>query len=220
MNLDIPFKLFACCFPVSGKERALICDVQRNLFEFIPLALFEILEVLEGKTLNEVKLFFNHLHDDLIEEYFYFLENKEFIFFTETPGSFPKMDLRWEEPCILSNAIVDIGDQIELFDWKKLASEFEALRCRYIQIRSFKVQSLCFFEKIIQEFDDTCVESMELVIKFGDIIDEDGVVGMCKDFHRIHSIYVHSAPIQKVVHIAPQRHGHVFFTDEVILVAK
>lgn len=80
MNLDIPFKLFACCFPVSGKERALICDVQRNLFEFIPLALFEILEVLEGKTLNEVKLFFNHLHDDLIEEYFYFF-GKQGIYF-------------------------------------------------------------------------------------------------------------------------------------------
>ena len=75
MIADKPFKLFTCCFPVAGTERALVCDVQRKTYQFIPSALFEILTVHDGKTLNEVKKAYENEYDDIIEEYFEHLEN-------------------------------------------------------------------------------------------------------------------------------------------------
>ncbi|HEY4572343.1 MAG TPA: hypothetical protein VIJ26_00200 [Thermoanaerobaculia bacterium] len=37
------FQLFACCLPVKGARRSLLCDVQRQAFQFIPNGLYEIL---------------------------------------------------------------------------------------------------------------------------------------------------------------------------------
>ena len=55
MVTDKFFRLFTCCFPIAGVERALVCDVQRKTYQFIPSALYEILTEHDGKTLNEVK---------------------------------------------------------------------------------------------------------------------------------------------------------------------
>ena len=83
MQESIPFRLFTCCLPVQGAERALICDIQRESCQMIPSSLFEILTKYDGKTINEVKLAYENEYDETIDEYFEILEREEYIFFTE-----------------------------------------------------------------------------------------------------------------------------------------
>ena len=90
MTATIPFKLFTCCFPIQGAERALICDVQRKTYQYIPSSLYEILTEHDGKTLDEVKKVYENEYDEIIDEYFETLEQEEYIFFTDTPQYFPK----------------------------------------------------------------------------------------------------------------------------------
>lgn len=109
MISSLSFKIFACCFPVQGAKQAMICDIQRKTYQIIPSSLYEILTEHDGKTLNEIKKFYDNEYDEIIDEYFEHLEREEYIFFTDTPQYFPKMDLRWEEPFKITNAIIDIG---------------------------------------------------------------------------------------------------------------
>ncbi len=44
LNENQYLKLFACCIPVKGQSRSIICDLQRYNFDFIPNDLFDLLD--------------------------------------------------------------------------------------------------------------------------------------------------------------------------------
>jgi hypothetical protein len=155
--------LFSCCVAVKGNQRSLVADLQRSSFEFIPNSLFDILAS-ESKSISSIKAQFNNQYDEVINEYFAFLEEKELIFFTDTPQYFPKMDLRWEEPFKITNAIIDIN-LLEL-SWANIIQEFEELGCKHVQIRSFQHKPLSFFDDILQKCENKRLVSVELIIKW------------------------------------------------------
>lgn len=62
------------------------------------------------------------------------------------------MDLRWEEPFKITNAIIDIGANSEALDWAAIIREFEEIGSKHIQIRSFSDKSLSFFDYILIAF--------------------------------------------------------------------
>lgn len=66
MDVNTPFRLFTCCFPIAGATRCLICDVQRQTYQFIPSALHEILTEHQGKTIDIIKIFYSNQYDDII----------------------------------------------------------------------------------------------------------------------------------------------------------
>jgi|AntRauTorckE5430_2_1112549.scaffolds.fasta_scaffold03484_7 hypothetical protein len=43
MNPQLYFQLFACCLPVKGSSRSVVCDIQRNDYQLIPNILYDIL---------------------------------------------------------------------------------------------------------------------------------------------------------------------------------
>jgi len=125
----------------------MICDIQRRHFKFIPEALYDVLIEYDGKTLSEVKKVFKNEYDEILDEYFEFLEKEEFIFFTEHPELFPVMDMRWKEPSHVTNAIIDINENTANLNWGNIFNQFSDLACKHIQIRSFQDKPLSFFER-------------------------------------------------------------------------
>ena len=213
-KLETSFKLFACCFAIEGAARSLICDVQRKSYQHIPSSLYEILKEHEGKTVNEVKAIYDNQYDEIIDDYFDNLEKEEYIFFTDTPQYFPKMDLRWEEPFKITNAIIDINS-IEL-NWENIIQEFEQLVCKHIQIRSFQDKPLSFFENILQKCENKRIVSVELIIKWQAGFTKELLFDLCNKYPRIFTITVHSAPIDETAHISPQGMGHIVYVTQEI----
>ena len=74
--------LFSNCLPVKGANRSIICDLQRAEYDFIPNSLYEILESYQFMSIDEVFQKYSIEYKKTIEEYFEFLEQKEYIFFT------------------------------------------------------------------------------------------------------------------------------------------
>jgi SPASM domain peptide maturase of grasp-with-spasm system len=216
MTTDKSFTLFTCCFPTAGIERALVCDVQRKTYQYIPSALYEILTEHNGKTINDVKKAYNNEHDEIIEEYFEHLEREEYIFFTDTPQYFPKMDLRWEEPFKITNTIIDIDSSSPDLDWESIIDEFEKLGSKHIQIRSFSDKPLSFFEDILLKCENKRVVSVELIIKYQNGFDKRLLFDFCNTYPRVFAIYAHSAPSTETLHISEQGMGHIFFTQDEI----
>ena len=165
MNQRQSFQLFACCLPVKGASRSLICDVQRGDFQFIPNSLYDVLKEQEGKTIEEIKAVFNNEYDETIEEYFEMLVKEEFIFFTETPELFPKMSMEWDEPAHITNAIIDINDDTEI-DFLSVFKQFENLGCKHVQIRIFAQKTYNFIQNIIQQAENLRVISIEIILPF------------------------------------------------------
>ena len=67
-------KLYASCIPVKGYKQSFIYDLQRSKSSnAIPNDLYNILTLHENKTIEEIKREFDNQYDEVIDEYFDFL---------------------------------------------------------------------------------------------------------------------------------------------------
>src|SRR5512140_874111 len=85
------FVSWACCLPVEGHTRSIVCDLQRGSFAFIPNIVVDILALCRNKTLEEVYAYYEHQQDAQIQEYLAYLVAHDFGFFSTTPQRFPEM---------------------------------------------------------------------------------------------------------------------------------
>lgn len=214
-SLEIP-KLFACCIPVRGYTQALICDLQRQIIQPIPNNLFEILTKHEGKSIEKILSFYDNRFDEIIKEYFTFLADKEYIFFTYFPESFPKINLVWKSPMSLTNAIIDLDFMSSSLDYNSIFNQLEELGCEHVQIRSFSNKSLSYFSTILNIIKFKAIISVELIIKYQKDFTNDVLINFCKMYPRIYTLNLHSAPDTKVVHISDDGMGHVFWTKDIL----
>ena len=82
MTPEPVFVLFACCLPVRGARRSVLCDLARQSAQPIPNGLYEILTAHAGKSVAAIQEAYDHAYDAEIQEYFEFLLRHEFGFFT------------------------------------------------------------------------------------------------------------------------------------------
>lgn len=210
--------LYASCIPVKGQTRAIICDIQRQAYLFIPNTLFEVLSQHQGKTLKEIKATYEHKYDETIDEYFSFLVEKEYIFFADNPALFSPINLLWENPRTLTNAIIDIDNNstLVLRNYESIFTQLGALGCEHIQIRSFEDKELSFFTNMLHTIGSKRIISVELIIKYNVSFSEEQLISLCHQFPRIFSITLHGSPYDKIINTADQNMGYLIFTKELI----
>ncbi|HSN87853.1 MAG TPA: hypothetical protein VL025_13935, partial [Thermoanaerobaculia bacterium] len=130
------FRLFASCIPVQGARRSVICDLQRGTYKLIPNGLYEILTEHRGRTVDEIKAAYDHEFDEEIDEYFQFLLDHEFGFWCDEPELFPDLDLTWDAPGRITNALIDV-DAGSRHDFPALLRQLDTLGCSALEVRFF-----------------------------------------------------------------------------------
>lgn len=189
-------KLFANCIPIKGYKQSLIVDLQRGSSSHsIPNSLFDIITQHEDKSIEEIKLLFNHEYDTIIEDYFSFLVKNEFAFECKKTEleNFPKLDLTWKSPSIISNAIIDVNI-LNTEELKKAIAQLSALRCDALQIR-FQIAPTREIIKVIGDYlEGTRILSVELIIKYSEENTQSVLVGLANEYPRYQRIFVYSAP--------------------------
>ena len=186
------FKLFACCIPVLGAQRSLVCDLQRFNFVFIPNILFEILSEHSDKKIIDIKSYYENEADDIIDEYFKFLENSELGFFTNEPENFPKLENTWKTPSIVSNAIIDIGLHTN-HDFFKIKIQLDKLNCKAIELRFYTEKSFNVLCDILNHFEDTRLQHILLIVRFSNELKNDDLEYIISKYKKVVSIVVHSS---------------------------
>ena len=168
-------KLFSCCKLVKGPTRSVICDLQRGVFSFIPNSLFQILASSDFYVLEDIKRKFEKIDDQLIvDEYFRFLEEKEYIFFTDEPESFPSMSLDWDSPSAISNAIIEYNH--ELFDfYPTIINDLSSCGCKHIEywIKSITIAQL---KELLKFHQGATILSIDLHINMIDVMVDDDLL--------------------------------------------
>lgn len=203
------FILFPDCIPVKGINRSVICDTMNNKYFYIPNGLYDILEKYNGKTIEHIKVDFNHEYDEIIDEYFNFLIENKLIFFNSNPSLFPEINLQWSSSSIITNAIVDF-DKIN-HDYVDLVRQFEVLKCSYIQFRFFKKINLSFIKEIIQYLNNvkSRIISIDFIIPHCENFVLEDFNFLLKKNSRIHSIIIYNSPYDKSYECVNKEMGYL-----------
>ena len=190
-------KLYSNCIPVKGAERSIIYDLTRGSYQFIPNSLFELLKKYEGNTITSIKAFYDNKYDDIIDEYVTFLVNNEFVFFTNEPESFPRLNLDWFSSSIISNAIICISKN-QNYEFDRVVKQLNQLNCKAVQLRFFDSYSLDELATVLEKFNDSRVTSIEICIKFNSDFDMNAIFEKFQELYRLNKILIYSSPANNI----------------------
>ncbi len=192
--------LFSDCIVVRGGKRSIISDLTRLCYSFIPNSLAEMLKQYQGKTKEQLLMNYGDEDIEVIEEYFHFLEEKEYVFWCdkEEVELFPSLDLTWDWPAHITNAIIDIGEII-VFDFKHLVKQFEPLNCQDIQIRSYNYRGVQFWDELLGHTLTSRMRSIEIITPWSSSFDMNEVIKLTEKHLRIRSVIFHSSPKNEMI---------------------
>lgn len=106
--------------------------------------MFSVLTDCEGMSLDFIKLKYNY--DEAINEYVDFLLENEFIFFSDEPSLFPKINTDFFYPFDISNTIINFNNSYNI---KIVLEQLNLLKCKNIEIRFLKAINLKHIEDIL-----------------------------------------------------------------------
>ena len=217
MEMNKPFKIFANCIAVKGAVRSTICDIRRQDVKLIPNDLYEILNLHEEKTIEEIKAVYNNKFDKTIEEYFEFLLEEEFIFFTENPEFFPKLSMQWDDPTIITNCIVDYNNKSE-YSINDVIAQLDNLNCKHLEFRFYDVVELNFLEKILEYVEQikSSIVSIEILLPFISNESEIYIKEILLRYNRVQIIRVFNASKNNVIGPIINTSGYIIYSTKTI----
>ena len=187
------FRLFANCLPVRGARRSLVCDLQKGRGQFIPNDLYEILTEMRDLTLSQIRAHYDNAEDQALDEYFALLVNQEYGFWCDEPERFPDLDLSWDRPEAVTNAIVDVNRN-STHDFKSIFDQLDELGCLAVQVRAYNELPMNEVEQILEAASDTRFRHMDFVLKFQPELTGDRLLELAARYQVISRIVVHSSP--------------------------
>jgi SPASM domain peptide maturase of grasp-with-spasm system len=190
------FKLFNSCRVVKGAVTSLIYDLERmNNSNSIPNSLYELLTEHSDKSIEEIKDAYKHEYDTVIEEYFDFLVQNEYIFYCtkEELDRFPTVDFEWKSPKKITNSIIDYDGSLKISAYQKFIKELSKMGCEAVQIRSYVPFTLGELKAFVLLFEETTITSIELVFKFNTELTDNPILELQKQCPRIRKVDIYNS---------------------------
>lgn len=189
------FKRFANCIPVKGINRSSLIDIQRKKYYLVPNDMLDLLEYFDAKkTKRQALEAFGHENGEAIAGYMDFLLNNELGFLTTEDefDLFPPLDLTFEYPAPLTNAILEItpetlGYSAELF------RQLSELRCKNIQLVAYAELSCEDLTSLLASCAGLDFRSIELVVRFSDKYSDDFLSSLDAQNFSIVKMVLHSS---------------------------
>lgn len=193
-NADYYFIIYQCCIPVKGYTRSILCDTQRGDIHLVPSMMLNIIELAKNMSVSAIKQSFNHEHDEIIEEYFQFLIDRElgFLGSEDEIDLFPPIDLTWKTPSTITNAIVD-SNRDSNHDFVSIAQQLSDLKCQAVELRFYDTLTLDTLGSILKAFDGTEIASIYLILPFNEEIHKDSLLDLLLGQGRVESFTIHSS---------------------------
>jgi len=193
----MPFRLYANCIAVRGARRGLICDLQRRRYYPVPLSLLDTLERHRDDDRDELYAGYPPEAHGVLDEYFAALTSEELGWWCDEPDRFPEMELTWDYPGRISNAIIDTGPESE-HDYAELFRQLDDLGCRAVQLRFFAPVALARVDEILAGSDASGFRSLEVLLPFTDETDDERLGALMLRHPRVQSLFCHSAPERRL----------------------
>lgn len=187
------FTLFGNCILVKGFTKSAIFDLSRGVNIEIPNLLFDILKVNDENkfSISALKEYFKDNYSDGIDKYFNLLHSKKLGFFTDLPSCFPRMELNWDSPSVLTTAIVEHSKNSP-FDIIGCLNQLEELGCKAIELRFTDDRTIQEVIQITEAYNQSRISNMVLVLKYYEgIINDLKTHRIFEKNHRVALIYIY-----------------------------
>lgn len=194
MNSKKYFKIFSNCIIVTGYNRSLILDWQRNNFVAIPDTLQKMISLFQNKkSIDDVIHFYGEENKEIVHEYLEFLIENEFGFITDADefDLFIDIDTNFEIASHITNCIVEISDEtIPSID--KIVRDLESLYCKDVQFVCYESLDLDTLKYVLKATNETNFRSIELILKYSkEVFEFIGEID--KNNFRITELTLHSS---------------------------
>ncbi|MDR2127318.1 MAG: grasp-with-spasm system SPASM domain peptide maturase [Prevotellaceae bacterium] len=185
------FYLYACCIPVKGDKRSLIMDIQRNNFNFIPNVLFEILTKHRTKSINRIKKIYHE--EQAIDDFFDFLIKKEYGIFVNSLGNFPKMDIGYQSPSLITNAIIET-DRYSQHNYDNIFAQLSNVNCVAVEMRFYDFIVLQDLIKIVNQTYDSTFRTINIFLPYSVEYEQDTMKEFLLQNARVQHLIIYDAP--------------------------
>lgn len=195
-------KLFSNCHVVKGASRALIFDSQRKEHYLVPLSLIDFLNDVEGKLIEEYKNTLTDADKIIINEYLDFLLSNNLIQHfnsRSTLACFPPMDLQWDFPAYLTNAIVLIHESQTVEDYRLFQGDLFVHTVQFISTeRILKIDQL---RDILECVNKCNLNTTQLIFNNTKKLQEEELVSLFSFCKKLEIVIALNSDYNKVVDI-------------------
>nr|WP_290671700.1 grasp-with-spasm system SPASM domain peptide maturase [Kordia sp.] len=164
MNKSNYIRLFANCIPVKGAKNVIVCDIQRSTYFEIDMVLHDILVAHSNKTIEEIIEFYGKEYEDEILNQLDQLQKEELVHLTTENHLFPKLDLTWETPSVITNMIIEYGDYFQEKE-TEIVNDLIKLGVQYLELRFYVDVSNETLQNILQSIQKTKIVGIYLVLQ-------------------------------------------------------
>jgi len=189
--------LYADCLPVSGACKAAIYDLTRQEIVRFPRVYLQILQQAQQHTLGQVLA---HVADEASKQsvvaFLHCLLEHDFVHVSSDASTFPRINTRWDKPCVIQNAIIDINTTPH--DYASLFRQLDTLGCEIVEMRCFShLHTLQDLQDILQGAYHTSIQGVELFLKYDPRYADEAYLTLLESEPIIARLRVHSAPSHK-----------------------
>jgi len=181
---------------VKGYKKAVICDLQRNIIQPIPLYLYELLvsdDNVKTNSFDYIAQNFSEKEKQTLKEYVTFLYNNQFGYTSEKPMTPIRLDLKkYEESRSITNAIVDF-DQDSKHSLFQIVKQLNELFCFALEIRYFYSVSYQKLHDDLLSIQDTTLQNIEVLLLFSEDFKLENVLKIKETYPAIKKIIISKA---------------------------
>ncbi len=168
-------KLFANCKIVLGAKNALICDLQKNESELIPIEIGKVFQSLSSKiTVGEVLINYSETERHIINDYIRYIIDKGYAFFCDDDeyDLFPDIVYDYDVPYQITNAIIERNTGNAKYI-ASITDGLEALSCQHISIVFYEQLSQNDLLTVLSHFRNRKLKSFDVVSEWTSEINAD-----------------------------------------------
>lgn len=181
-------KIYESCRVIKGYQRSVIYDLEKNKYFLIPNLMHDLIVKYDGCSIEEI---YDKFEDKLlIDEYInYLIENNLCFFCDEKDISFfTKLNIKWESPSLITNAIVIIGDKN--LNLRDIFYQIEQNLCKHILIFSKRIECI---KELCLLLENSIIKSLDIVLPYENEEQENLLLRIINKHTRIKNIIIYSA---------------------------
>ncbi len=192
------FYIFACCKIVKGATRAMVYDLNRNEYHFIPLSFVSIADIMREYRFGDLLQMIDADSINVFMDFINYMLEKELGTFVDDISLFPEIDLQWDSPFLITNAIIDEKEKPQ--DYLSIFKQLKELRCLFIQLRIYKPIDVSYIQAIFSccEAEVYSFRNIDILTQYKDSIDIHSWTYLHKNYLWVGNIYVYNAPFDRV----------------------
>lgn len=179
------FMLYACCIPVKGATRAVIYDLQRHGYEYIPLMVYELIQECRQAPLAILEKKYKPAEWAGALSFIHYLTEADYGFITDSPEEFPDMSLQWHFPGPLINCVLEYDCNKPAYDLQHVFRQLLELHCHDIQLRLFGNCNVDMLNPLFDLIQDSTLYTLDLLIPWSPGFDTTALFSRMLSEHRL-----------------------------------